>query len=348
MQTLNALKGPPFEYRLKDVGEPTRYLGAQIGRYSLEDSVTDTWFMSADAYLDKALPIIEERFGSLKSLFTKSCCDVPAPPDYHPELDQSPFLNDDDTKLYQSYIGIMLWAVEIGCIDLACTASTMAKFMAAPCEGHLMAVVRAFAYAKRYHTSKLVFDPIPRNWSSITRPTADWHEFYPDAFEPLPEHFPSPRGQPVQINMFCDAAHATDLITRRYTTWVGIFLNGAPIKWYSKRQNTIESSTFGSEFVALRIAAEMNDALRYKLRMFGIPIDGPSNTFSDNESVVINATRPESVLKKKHNYQKVRECVASESMRIKHERGIANLADVLTKWLPAFKHMSCCKCMMWP
>jgi hypothetical protein len=46
-----------------------------------------------------------------------------------------------------------------------------------------------------------------------------------------------------------------------------IFLNGASIRWYSKRQNMIESSTFGSEFVTMKIAMEMNAALRYKLRM---------------------------------------------------------------------------------
>jgi hypothetical protein len=88
--------------------------------------------MSADGYLEKALPVVKERFGPLKSLFTKSRCDIPAPPNYHPELDQSPFLNDDDTRLYQSYIGTICWAIEIGCIDLAYTASTMAKFMSAP------------------------------------------------------------------------------------------------------------------------------------------------------------------------------------------------------------------------
>jgi hypothetical protein len=57
--------------------------------------------------------------------------------------------------------------------------------------------------------------------------------------------------------MFCDAAHATCLSTRRSTTGIIIFINGSPISWYSKRQNTIETSTFGSEFVALKIALEM-------------------------------------------------------------------------------------------
>ena len=104
--------------------------------------------MPAELYLEKAIPVIEERFGSLKSLFPKSLLETPASPDYHPELDDSKFLDEDGTTLYQSYIGIMRWAIELGRIDLAHTGATMAKFMASPREGHLTAVVRAFAYLK--------------------------------------------------------------------------------------------------------------------------------------------------------------------------------------------------------
>lgn len=71
--------------------------------------------------------------------------------------------------------------------------------------------------------------------------------------------------------------------------------------WYSKKQNTVETSTFGSEFVAMHIATELLEALRYKLRMMGIPIEGPADVFCDNESVVTNSTIPESTLKRKHN-----------------------------------------------
>jgi hypothetical protein len=119
--------------------------------------------------------------------------------------------------------------------------------------------------------------------------------------EIVPHDAPEALGESVQINMFCDASHATDLITRRSTTGIIFFLNGTPINWYSRRQNTIESSTFGLEFVALKIAAEMNDALRYKLCMFGIPINGPTNSFCDNKSVVTNVANPESTLSKNHN-----------------------------------------------
>jgi hypothetical protein len=93
-----------------------------------------------------------------------------------------------------------------------------------------------------------------------------------------------------------------------------MYLNHALITWYSKSQNTIESSTFGSEFVALRIAVEMIEDMRYKLRMFGIPIDGPSKVFCNNKCVITNSIVPTSLLSKKHNsiaYHRVRESVAA-------------------------------------
>ena len=74
--------------------------------------------------------------------------------------------------------------------------------------------------------------------------------------------------------------------------------------------NTVESSTFGSEFVALRVATELIEGLRYKLRMFGVPFDGATSVYCDNQSVTKNATVSASTLSKKHNsicYHKVRE-----------------------------------------
>jgi hypothetical protein len=64
------------------------------------------------------------------------------------------------------------------------------------------------------------------------------------------------------------------------------------VVWYSKRQNTVESSTFGSEVVAVIIATEKVEALRTKLRQFGVPLDGHCNTFVDNNSMVTQTTKP--------------------------------------------------------
>jgi hypothetical protein len=142
----------------------------------------------------------------------------------------------------------------------------------------------------------------------------DWHDFYRGAKEPIPGDAPEPRGNVVSTHCFVDADHAGNLVTRRSQSGILLFVNRAPIIWYSKRQNTVETSTFGSEFVALRIAVELIESLRYKLRMFGIPIDGPTNVYCDNEAVTKNTIFPESTLKKKHNsiaYHRAREAVAA-------------------------------------
>jgi hypothetical protein len=142
------------------------------------------------------------------------------------------------------------------------------------------------------------------------------------------------------MSCFIDADHAGNKVTRRSHTGVIIFCNKAPILWFSKRQNIVETSTFGSEFIAARIAVELVEALRYKLRMFGIPIEGPTNCYIDNDSVVSSSTQPESTLKKRHlaiAYHRVREVVAAGIVRIAYEASSTNIADMLTKILPAEK-----------
>ena len=161
---------------------------------------------------------------------------------------------------------------------------------------------------------------------------------YPDAIDLMPPNIPSPRGKRIQINAFVDADHAGESTTRRSQTGIIIYGNMAPLKWFSKRQNTCEASTFGSEFVAMRILVEMLIGLRYKLRMFGIPIDGPCNVFCDNEAVSKSSMLAENTLKKKHlsiAFHQSREAVAAGVMLVFYEKTKSNHADLFTKVLNA-------------
>ena len=72
------------------------------------------------------------------------------------------------------------------------------------------------------------------------------------------------------------------LLTRLSRSGFLIYLNMAPSLWYTKKQATVETSTFGSEFIAMRIATEHIQVLRYKLRSFGIPINEPTFMYGDN------------------------------------------------------------------
>ena len=173
----------------------------------------------------------------------------------------------------------------------------------------------------------------------------DWTKIYGEVKEEIPDDLPQTRGNEVQITMFVDAAHAGNLVNRRSHTGIVMFLNMAPITWCSKRQGTVEASTFGSEFVALRVGMEMNEGLRYKLRMMGVPIAGATNVLFDNKAVVDNASLPESQLKKKHlsiAYHYTRECCAKGAARIAFESTETNLADLCTKILGQQRRRELC------
>ena len=139
-------------------------------------------------------------------------------------------------------------------------------------------------------------------------------ELYPDAKDNLPHDMLKPLGKGVNIGCFVDADHAGNKITRRSHTGVIIFLNSSPIIWYSKRQKTVESSTFGSELVAMKQAMDMIEGLIYKLRMFGISVEGEVRVMCDNMAAVKSGSNPDSRLQKKHNsiaFHRVREAVAA-------------------------------------
>jgi hypothetical protein len=121
------------------------------------------------------------------------------------------------------------------------------------------------------------FVDIPYNESEC-----DWGDFYPNAKEDIPLNAPTPLGKAVQMIAFVDADHAGDLLTRQSRTGVLIYFNRAPILWYSKKQACIETSTFGSEFMALKTAVELVRGLRYKCRMMGLPLEGYTHKRVDN------------------------------------------------------------------
>jgi hypothetical protein len=335
-------------YRLKDnsVAKPDRYLGASVVEYYLpQDRTKVRWGLSSQQYVTEAIRNVETELSKIGKCLSNAVT-TPISSGYRPELDVTPLLSPTKANYYQNLIGILRWAVELGRIDIYIHVSMLSSFLASPREGHLSEVIHIFAYLKKHKRSTMVFDDtLPHVDESVFIP-ADWTEFYRGAKELKPPNAPEPRGNPVNMYGFCDSDHAGDRVTRRSHTGIILFLNRAPITWFSKKQNTVETSTFGAEFVALRIAVELIKAQRYKLRMMGVPIDGPCTLFCDNEAAVKNSTIPESTLKKKHNaiaYHRVREAVASETIRIAYIHTSLNLADMFTKPLTSEKIHTFCE-----
>ena len=144
----------------------------------------------------------------------------------------------------------------------------------------------------------LIFGWSTSNISENRFKSYDWFDFYKDAEEAIPAVMPEPRGLPMSSSLFVDADLAGDKRNRRSQTGILIFCNKALIHWYSKLQPTVETSTFGIEFRALKIAVELTETPRYKLSMFGEPLDDPTSMCCDNETVHKYAALPESALNK--------------------------------------------------
>ena len=125
-----------------------------------------------------------------------------------------------------------------------------------------------------------------------------------------------------------------DMTTGKALTGIIHFLNQFPVDWFSKKQPTAESATYGSEFVAARTAVQQCRALRITLRYLGVPIKGATIMFGDNESVIKSSTVPYSLLNKRHHalsYHSVREAIAADIVRFHHIPGDQNPADILSK-----------------
>ena len=154
----------------------------------------------------------------------------------------------------------------------------------------------------------------------------------------MPPNMPEPRGLGFTIRAKVDADHAADSVTRRSRTGFLVYINSALVYWFSKKQNSVETSSFGSEFCAMKQCCEYIKGLTYKLRMMGIPCEGPAYIVADNQSVLANTTIPDSALKKKSQsiaYHMVREGVARNEWRTAYISTNSNEADLLTKQLPS-------------
>ena len=323
------------DYILKGVGAPEYYLGGNI------EELEPTWHdegvktaLSAKTYVENVVRKYEELFGNENGFRQFRS---PMDSTYHAESDDSPFLDAKNHSVFRALIGSANWAITLGRFDIAFATNCLARFSMQPREGHLKAAIRIFGYLKKFSKGRIIMDSAYPDHSKYPTEDYDWSELYPDATEELPPDMPEPLGKVVRMTVFVDADHAHDVVTRRSVTGVLLLINNTPVWWLSKRQRTVETSTYGSELVAARTAVELVMETRYTLRMLGVPLEGPALMLGDNMSVVLNTTLPSSKLTKKHQaiaYHRVRECVAGKIIRFTHIPSKENIADVLTKPLP--------------
>jgi hypothetical protein len=313
------------KFKLKGTGPVTFHLGCDFFR----DEDNNLCY-APRKYIEKILDNYERIFGEKpRQVFS------PLAKGDHPELDTSELLDDDKTKIYQSLIGALQWVIQIGRFDVSTAVMTLSRFRAMPRQGHLDRVRRIHGYlSKMRHGIIRVRTDLP-DFSSIPEKQHSWdYTVYAGATEEVPKDAPKPLGKPVRSSHYVDANLMHDLISGRSVTGIIDFFNKTPIDWYSKLQSTVETATFGSEYVAARTCTERIIDFRLTLRYLGVPVLGSSMMFGDNESVVNAASVPQSRLHKRHNalsYHRTREAIAAGITRFHHIPGVINPADILSK-----------------
>jgi len=327
-----------FQMKSGSIADPDMYLGNKLKPTTLENGVV-AWGMSSSKYVQEAMANVERYLDSHdigKAL--KKRAPGPWPTAYEPELDTSDELDPENATFYQHLIGVMHWIVELGRVDIITEVSMLAGYLCNPRDGHLDAALHVCSYLKGKHNARLVLDPSYPEIDKDHFLRRDWNNFYGDVKEQLPVDMPKPLGPEIDLRLYVDSSHANDKHTRRSRSGFFVYLNSSLIQWSSKKQPTIETSVFGAEFVAMKIGIETVRGIRYKLRMMGVKLTGPTYVYGDNMSVIHNTQKPESTLKKKSNsicYHAIRESVAMGESLTGHVPSKENPADLCTKVIPS-------------
>jgi hypothetical protein len=213
-------------------------------------------------------------------------------------------------------IGSLQWVVSLGRFDIHTSTMTMSQFRAAPRQGHLDRLQQMYGYLRKYASAAIRVHIEEPHFSELPDQEFDWCEtVYGKVEELLPADAPRPLRKAITTVHCTDANLQHDLLTGRAVTGILHLLNQNPGDWYSKRQATVETATFGSEITAARIAVDQILDLRTTLRYLGVPVSTKSYMFGDNQAVVTNSTIHNSSLNKRHNalsYHRVREMIAAK------------------------------------
>ena len=253
----------------------------------------------------------------------------------HPELDTSELCDEHQTKQFQTLIGQLQWLISLGRFDIAVHVMSLSRFRPQPRKGHLDRAKRIVGYLLFLPDGAIRFRTGEPDFSSLKDQEYDWtRSVYSGACEQIPHDIPKPLGKHVQTTHYVDANLHHDLATGKAVNAALHFLNQTPIDAYTKRQSTVETATYGSEFVAARTAVDQIIDIRTTLRYLGVPIRDKSYMFGDNRSVVTSSTIPNSTISKRHHlasYHRVREAIAAKYISFHWKDGKSKPADILSK-----------------
>jgi hypothetical protein len=232
-----------YNFKLKGTGPINFHLGQ-----SFSWNENGEMEISAKCYVDKMMDTYVQLHGEKPRKAWS-----PLEQNDHPEMDDSPFLGQDKTQQLQSLIGAMQWAVLIGRLDITTAVMSLSSFHAMPRRDHLERAKQIYGYLRKMKEASIRVLTNELDYSDYQDPEYDWSSsVYGDVKEIIPTDIPEPKGKYITLSHYFDANLYHDMVTGRSVTAILHFLNQTPMDWYSKKQATVETATFGSEFIAAR------------------------------------------------------------------------------------------------
>ena len=219
----------------------------------------------------------------------------------HPELDNSELLDKTSIQEYQSIMGMPQWLVSLERIDICTVMMSLSSYRADPRRKYLDRARGVIGYLARMNNASIKFRTGLPDYSDISERTYSWERaVYGEVKEQIPPFLPKPLGNPIIFTHYLDANLLHCLLTGRSITSIIHFINVTPMDWMSKKRETVETATYGSEFVAAQSCVEQIINIRSTLRYLGVPILEHSEMFGDNKSVVNSSIEFYAKLHKRH------------------------------------------------
>jgi hypothetical protein len=190
------------------------------------------------------------------------------------------------------------------CPDVAFAVSHLTGFL--DCYGfdHWCAAIRILRYLKCSHTLGLVLGGITN----------------------------------IALKDYSDSDFANDLAKRKSVMGYTFSLRSGTISWASQRQKVVTVSSTEAEYIAASEATKEVCWLQMLLHGITLPVDSPTPLLGDNNGTHILACDPAFHSRAKHidnRYRHIRDCVEKKKIFLPHVSMSDNVADVLTKALPA-------------
>ena len=145
----------------------------------------------------------------------------------HPEVDDTDMLFGTGITMYQMLIDCDKWEITLGRYDVQYANNNLARFGAAPREGHMKRAIRKFGYFRYNYRGMNMFDIEDPDTRKVDFNNNDCIDLYPDTDEAITLNLPvTIKKRKLRVSVMMDTSHTLEFITRISVTGFLLWLDG--------------------------------------------------------------------------------------------------------------------------